>query len=130
MNEEEIQEKLITLTENLWFPSESDEPFAVEIKKGLTGSAIEKIAYLSSNSENFRLLDWELFWQPLVTPEDWHGSDEEGVRLRFVELKTFFEGVTSDYFVAKSGKIEVDVWIVGTWEQTDTLILKTLSIES
>lgn len=130
MNEEEIRDKLVTLTEDLWFPSESDEPFDVEIRKDLGGSIIDKIDHLSQNSVNARMIDWASFWHPLITPNDWNGPDEEAVRMRFVDLKAFFEKISSDYFVVKIGKVEVDVLIIGALSATDSILLKTLAIES
>ncbi|MFN3784149.1 MAG: nuclease A inhibitor family protein [Spirosomataceae bacterium] len=130
MNEEEIKSKLTALLADVWFPSESDEPFEIDIKEGLVGSEMEKLECISPGFTEGRLLDWSLFWQPLITPADWHGTDEEVTRLKFCELKRFFEENTIDFFVAKTGKIEVNVWIIGTLPNAMNIVLKTLSIES
>lgn len=130
MSEQEIREKLITLTDNVWFPSESDEPFEIDVKGGIIGAEMEKLECISPGFTQGRLLDWLLFWQPLITPADWHGTDEEATRLKFCEIKRFFEENTVDFFVAKTEKIEVNVWIIGTLPNNRTIILRTLSIES
>ncbi|PWK18889.1 nuclease A inhibitor-like protein [Arcicella aurantiaca] len=129
-----LKEQIQVLTNDLLYPSESDEKieyFEMEL------STAEKV-----NQANFKMfngiqpeinvseMDFETFFKPLIKVEDWFGEDEKKWATDSLTLKNLLAEKTKDIQIFKVGEVSIDVFLFGKAEECKWVGLKTKVIET
>jgi len=112
-----VEQALIPLVTDLFYPSESDEP-------------IEPVScYLKQETPLTvsQIKDWQMlppavyveerpaadFWAPVVMEQDWYTDDEKARTARFQQLHQFLERELTVCQVFYVGEMEMDVYLLG-----------------
>ena len=89
---------------------------------------VGRLAGLSSEAES-TTQEFEAFFRPLVTIEDWFEPDDRELARRYQRLKKTMETHLSDIAVYKFGRIQKEVFIVGLTEDGGIGGLRTKGVE-
>ena len=133
--ETEFVSKVTPFLENLYYPSESDEPiewiqFKVNVASPLTVSDLEFFMGLPPET-SVQEIEPENFWQPVTTIEDWYGEEEKQQVAQFESLKALLEThIQAPMQAFKVGQIEIDVYLVGPMSEKEWGGLKTKVVET
>jgi hypothetical protein len=106
--------ELKKITKGLTYQSESDYPVKPFFLKGdgKKSLAATEVAELSGKKP-VKKIDFDEFFNPAISQEDWYGPEERKKAQQFQELvKTLKENLT-DIKVYKSGKAKMDVYVIG-----------------
>ncbi|MGD1699307.1 nuclease A inhibitor family protein [Dapis sp. BLCC M229] len=130
----EIFELLHETAKGLLWMSESDYPLeALTWQFGqkilLDNEVVLKITKHSLDTP-IKVIEFDSFFQGVVTHKDWHNSEEADTVKRYQEIVRLMKQYLSDLKVYKVGKIEIDVYIVGKTNTGDYAGLATISIET
>lgn len=130
--ENELAEKLIKATKNLYYISETDAeilPFVGQNAASVTKDEIlrqtEKQPY-----EKIEERDFEQFFERLTKIQDWFGDEETETAKKFAALKDLMTENLVDLKVFKIGEIELDVFFVGLDHQGKLIGVKTKAVET
>ncbi|MEP7111247.1 MAG: nuclease A inhibitor family protein [Ferruginibacter sp.] len=126
----EIVSKLKKLTEELYYPSESDyliEISTISAKENLKDE-LYKISGKPADSLTEEILFEDFFDR--FNPQDWMDDEQKKNGRRFLKLKKYLEMVLDDPLIFRIGEIEIDIFITGKTADNNFIILKTTSIET
>jgi hypothetical protein len=129
MTPKEITDRLLLLSKDLLFPSESDFPLEPFTWESATISP-ETILLRSQKPADTAIaaITLEDFFAPVVTDEDWFEDEDRAIAQRFRDLQAAI-ATLENVQVFRLGKIEIDVYIVGAIG-ADVVGLKTTVIET
>ena len=130
----EIFEQLHEAAKGLLWMSESDYPLEALIwefgeKILLDNEVVLKITKHSLDTP-VKVIEFDTFFQHVVTHQDWHNSEEADTVNRYQELVRIMKQYLSDLKVYKVGEIEIDVYIIGKTDAGDYAGVATVSIET
>ncbi|MEM1171812.1 MAG: nuclease A inhibitor family protein [Cyanobacteria bacterium P01_H01_bin.35] len=130
----EIFERLHEAAKDLLWTSESDYPFEALIwefgeKILLDNEVLLKITKHSLDTP-IKVIEFDSFFQGLITHKDWHNSEDADTVTRYQELVRIMKQYLSDLKIYKVGKIEINVYIIGKTDTGDYAGLATVSIET
>jgi Nuclease A inhibitor-like protein len=111
-------EQLTAATADLFWTSETDAPFEVMLWKNL--EPVEPIVTQSIDD----------FFQPVITPQDWHSEEERAIVARYELLIATIKENLSAIRVDRVGKVEVTIYIVGKTNDGTWIALKTSAVET
>jgi Nuclease A inhibitor-like protein len=124
--------KLAEMREGLIYMSETDAEFTV-----FKGSQIEKLSketvlaqIKGSPIVAFEEQNFDEFFLRLTTIKDWFGELEKQRSKRFGELQEFMKANLKDLKVFRTGKIKIDIYIVGIDAENYLIGLKTNAVET
>ncbi len=130
MNATEISDRLSLLSKGLLFPSESEYPLEPFIWEKTTLSIKEILIRSGKNCDTpIATLTLEDFFAPVVTEENWFDTQDREIAHRFRDLKRAIASNLENVQVFRVGKVEIEVYIVGTIN-SDLVGLKTTVIET
>jgi hypothetical protein len=136
MNLEASDEKMHweELTNELYYPSESDEPveyieFTYQADSPLTVSQVKNLLLIPADIFVEEIPENE-FWEPVLTDQDWFGEEEKAVLSRFKELQQEVERQLTDRQIFRGGRIEIDVFLLGRKPDGSWAGLKTRVVET
>ncbi len=132
MNENEIVQKLKTLTTELYFMSESDYPFEV-FNWGILNDEEIKCKILSTHNPDSTLIALktsDLFEKIIRNLKITEESVSISIAKRYELLFDFIKTNEFETRVYKCGGIEIDVYILIVMPSKIVLGLKTISIET
>jgi Nuclease A inhibitor-like protein len=129
-----IVELLTAATTDLYWVSESDEPFTVLLWADL---AIDQLDCTSlaqpiaaDRTTPITQVNLDEFFQPATTAQDWHEAADRAIVERYIQLRSTLPAQLSALQVYRVGSGEVDIYIVGKTPAGHWLALKTLVVES
>lgn len=138
IEEEKLQntlDKLTAATDELLFPSESDEPFEafswdLPTTEELNNAQILDFLQLPKETEiSQKTLD--NFFRVVTTPQEWHSDEDLDVVEKFQELAYAMRKSLTKIQVFLVGTTEIDAYIVGiTSDKLNWAGLKTKVIET
>jgi hypothetical protein len=116
-------------TEGLTYMSESDfpvKPFFMkgEGRKSISASDIPKA------KKPIKQIDFDEFFGAATSEEDWYGPEEKKTAKRFRELVKLLKENLTDIKVYKSGKVKMDVYVVGKTADGDFAGISTKVVET
>ncbi|WP_234734097.1 nuclease A inhibitor family protein [Tellurirhabdus bombi] len=122
------------LTNGLYYPSESDEPieyieFTYQAAPPLTVSQVKNLVLIPADIFMEEVAENE-FWEPVLTEQDWYGEEEKAVLNRFKILQEEVNRQLADRQVFRSGRIEIDVFLLGRKPDGSWAGLKTRVVET
>ena len=123
--------KLCSLTDGLLWMSEAEYPFEVFVWNDLTSITPEELRSRTGHSLDVpvEVIDFEKFFKPAVTVQEWHNEEEKAEVKRYQELLSFLKDNLENVKVYRVGETEIDVYIIG--QCSGQLIgLKTKVIET
>ena len=130
---EELIEMLKSMTEDLYFTSESDYPFEIicwELKtKNIKKKYISEYINIDKSTELLELAPEKLLFQHAKSSPNFSEENREKAN-RFKQIITFFQSQVSESRAFKIGSTEVEVYILGIASRTHIIGLKTLAIET
>ncbi len=130
MNATEISDRLSLLSKGLLFPSESEYPLEPFIWEKTTLSIKEILIRSGKNCDTpIATLTLEDFFASVVTEENWFDTQDREIAHRFRDLKRAIASNLENVQVFRVGKVEIEVYIVGTIN-SDLVGLKTTVIET
>lgn len=116
-----LRERIAPLLENLFYPSESDEPveFFSLPRTGQGEIAVREFAESLGleATEDVKEKAPELFWSPVVVEQAWYGDEERERTGRFVELRKILAENLAHLQYFEAGEIEVGLYLVGQSDQ-------------
>lgn len=129
-----FQEEISPLIEELFYPSESDEPVEhlfIETEQLLPFS-IENLRLLLDANEEAPIeeLDLNQFWEQVTVQKEWYGEEEIVRTKNFQELKTSLEKRLTAMQGFRVGEIEIELYIIGQTDEGKIEGIKTLSVET
>lgn len=115
--ENSLKQVLLQASEELYYPSESDEPFDYfewdfNGAKPLSEVDVKKFAR-KSRQTLVETQSVEDFFKRVTEVKDWYQEEEKKQVEKFKELKEKVLSNLSDVQVYKLGKIEIEAYIVG-----------------
>lgn len=126
--------KVTSLLEDLWYPSESDEPitwinFGASVSPPLTVSDLE---FYQGIPPEVIVEEWEIesFWIPVTTIEDWFGEDEQIQVAKFLDLKLLLETHLTNWQLFRVGRMEIDLYLLAKTDKDEWGGLKTKIVET
>jgi len=127
-------EKVTVLLENLFYPSESDEPvewfsFQTNLVPPLTAGDLKFFQGFPPDllAEE---IPYEDFWQPLILDEDWFGDIEKAQLQQSLDLRQLLDSHLLHQQAFRIGIMEVDLFLIGQVVDNEWFGLKTKLIET
>jgi len=103
-------------TQGLLFPSETDAPltpfFWPSEAKSLTPDLVLRLAGLPAGTA-VSTQDFDEFFAPVVTEEDWQNDEEKAEVRRFQALAKALKDNLKDVAVFRAGETNISVFVVG-----------------
>lgn len=109
---------LTEAAEDLYYPSESDEPFeyveltfppeAEPLSERSVGEFLGRKPF--NQAEEISL---EEFFEPVTTVEDWYEAEDQQVIDQYFRLKDLLQSNLTDVRVFRVGQVEIDVYVIG-----------------
>jgi Nuclease A inhibitor-like protein len=134
LSDAEIVELLTVATTDLYWASESDEPFTVLLWPELTRAKLDASALAlqvgAKTKQAIVPVDLDEFFHPAIVPQDWHGPGDRALIARYEQLLFTLQQELTDLQLYRVGRGEVDVYIVGKTPAGHWLALKTTVVES
>jgi Nuclease A inhibitor-like protein len=134
LSDTEIVALLTVATTDLYWASESDEPFTVllwpELRQAKLDVAALAVQIQATTKQAIVPVDLNEFFQPAIVPQEWHGADERVLIDRYQQLLFTLQQELTDLQVYRVGHCEVAVYIVGKTPAGHWLALKTVVVES
>ncbi len=130
----EIIDRLTSATTDLSWMSETDAGFEVvawgtDSPPNLTAKKLLK--WMGSPSDSaIVIIDLDTFFQPVVTPQDWHEAAEKANIQRYEDLSTILQANLTDLQVYRLGTTEITICIVGKSPDSQWIALKTQAVET
>ncbi len=130
-----LLEKLKQASNNLLFPSESEYPFDVFLwtftadKPEINPELIIKTLKKPSET-SIEIIDIDPFFEVATTEQDWHGQEEKEIVKKYQNLVKVIKENLTEIKVARIGKIEIDIYILGKTASNDIAGLSTKVIET
>jgi hypothetical protein len=109
---------LTAATADLFWTSETDAPFEVMMWKDL--KPIEPIVTQSIDD----------FFQPAITPQDWHGKEGQAIVARYEALIATLKENLREIRVDRVGEVEITIYIIGKTSDGTWIALKTSAVET
>lgn len=116
-----LRSTLTEAVEDLFYPSESDEPFeyveltfppeAEPLSERSVGEFLGRKPF--NNAEEISL---EEFFEPVTTVEDWYEAEDQLVIDQYLRLKDLLQSNLTDVRVFRVGRVEIDVYLLGKTE--------------
>ncbi len=78
----------------------------------------------------YREINFDKFFEPLIKSQDWHGQGEKEQTEKFSALKKLLKENYSKLVVAKIGKTDFEIYIVGIDEHNKPIVIRTRSVET
>ncbi len=134
----DFKDILTNLSKDLWFMSESDEPFEYiefESELDIAIPLVENIAQiLNQPVQNINSIEFESFFEKLTFVEDWYGESEIGTTKLYEKLASHFKETFTEKLVIEirnpENEIEIPIYIFGITPSKKIVGLKTLKIET
>lgn len=125
-------DKLAKMCEGLIYMSETDAEFTVY--KGAKNETLSKETMLAqiNGSPNVACEEqnFDNFFLRLTTCKDWFGEFEKQKAKQFGKLQDLLKTNLKNLKIFRIGKIQIDIYIVGTDSENNTIGLKTKSVET
>jgi len=127
-----IINKLKQASKGLQFRSESDYPFEVFLWEGQAPATAKQILKQTGHPEDalVEVIDLQAFFQPATQEQDWYGTEQKATASRFQQLLDTIKTTLNNVQVYRVGTTEIDVYIVGTANNTDMVGLSTKVVET
>ncbi|RRB07095.1 nuclease A inhibitor family protein [Larkinella rosea] len=128
------EQPIADLLTDLFYPSESDEPvtyveFTIDFQPPLTIGQIRDLLLITPETYVEEIPE-AVFWEPVMTNEDWYEEEEKNRTARFTELKNRVEQVISDRQLFRIGADEADLYLLGRKSDGNWAGLKTLVVST
>ncbi len=75
-------------------------------------------------------INFENFFENLITIQDWFGLEEKETAEKFLKLKKLLEENLKNLKVFQIGEIEIEIYVVGLDEDNNLLGIKTQAVET
>lgn len=130
--EDELKEQIKKACEKLFFVSETDAevlPFFGKQAQAVTKEEVlrqtESRADMPIEERNFTD-----FFSGLIQIQDWFGDEEKATAQKFAELKDLLERNLRALSVFRTGKIQLDIYVVGLDAENNLSGVKTKAVET
>jgi hypothetical protein len=130
----EILAQLTQATTELYWVSETDAPFAVQLWSDFKGTRLteKKLRqWLACEADvTIETIELEAFLASAVTPQDWHGAEEAAIVQRYQSLLTLLQDNLANPKVYRVGTVNVSIYIIGKTPAGTWMALKTEAVET
>lgn len=126
-----FDERIAQICDGLIYISETDAPltpFQSDAPKELNAVAIAEIA--SVDASPVEMVSADAWFARLVEEKDWWGTDEKDIAKRFARLNALLEEHLRDLLVFRFGRIQIDIFIVGTDPDGHIVGVRTHAVET
>ena len=120
----------------LLYPSEQDHPITAfvwpktEAGAGLMDAGTVRRPAQIADAVPVETQTMEAFFEPITTPQDWHGAEEKKRELQGQELAEIVKRNLTDVKVFRFGGTDKTVYLVGKTMDGDLAGVKTLVVET
>lgn len=131
---EELLEMLKSMSEDLLFTSESDYPFEVicwEIKtKVVDATTIQE--YIGTKSKTLEVKEStpDKLLSRKARTRPYYSTERREKANRFKQIIDFFQSQVANAKAFRIGKVEIDIYIIGTVSDSHIIGLKTTAVET
>jgi Nuclease A inhibitor-like protein len=134
LSDTEIVTLLTVATTDLYWASESDEPFMVllwpELGQAKLDASALAIQINAKTKQAIVPVNLDEFFQPAIAPQNWHGADDRALIARYEQVLFTLRQHLTELQVYRVGHCEVAIYIVGKTPAGHWLALKTVVVES
>ena len=132
-HQELLKRDLQAAIEGLFYPSESDAPFAyicfpAEAHGDLDRERLLDLLDVPTNTP-VNVQSPDAFFGELIKPQEWWGETEKLDAEKYRVLRRLMEQRLASLTVFRVGEVEVDVYVLGAYED-DLVGLHTRSVET
>jgi hypothetical protein len=127
-NSSDFRAKLARACEGLFYISETDTPI-VPFFRSLHEGPLD-FATSSTTAGEIEEVSFETFFARLTEERDWYGNREKSIAKRFAELQSLLEEYLRDLKVIRKGRIQIDIYVVGTDADGNTAGFQTKAVET
>lgn len=130
--ENKFLERLKSLTDRLFYTSETDAPITAFIggkTEFLTSAEILKQTKIAPDAP-IAETNFTEFFSNLTGMQEWFGEEEIEIARKFIALKEFLEQNLKDLKVIKVGKTELEIYVVGLDGENNVAGIKTKAVET
>jgi hypothetical protein len=125
---------LTEATTDLFWVTETDAPFEVEAWSDLTTDSLTEKDLLQwlkcRKGTAINRLSLTDFFQPVITPEDWHGDEEKATIAKYETLSHVLAENLQDVQVYRLGTINIQIYIVGKTPEGEWVAIATEAVET
>ena len=127
-----LLERLESLTEGLFYISETDAPITAFIGDKTESVTPAEILKQTKSAADTPISEtgFTEFFSNLTEIQDWFGEEETELARKFAALKEFLEKNIKDLKVFKIGKIELETYVVGLDGENNVAGIKTKAVET
>ena len=119
--------RIETACEGLIYISETDAPIVPFFESGVvSASQLGRKEGLSETAVE----PFIGFFQRLTEERDWYGEKEKTIAKRFFELQKLLEENLCDLRVVRIGRVQIDIYVMGTDAEGNTLGFQTKAVET
>ena len=126
-NSAPFAERLTDACSGLIYISETDAPIVPFFQA--KGEARPDIAN-SGDAADVEERSFSEFFEPLTTERDWFGEAEKKTAKRFDELRKLLEECLRDLKVVRVGRVQIDIYVIGTDAEGNTAGVQTKAVET
>lgn len=95
-----------------------------------TDAAVEPFFDEEFSEENFEEIGFHEFFKKLTRNREWFGREEKRRAARFAKLRDVLEENLTDLKVYRSGRIKIDIFVVGKDESGRFAGVRTRAVET
>lgn len=128
----EVKDALHRACKGLFYPSETDAPIVPFFGARTEGGTREKIVRELGLSEGDEVEERPFieFFSRLTRIQDWFAAPEIENAERFVKLQKLLEGNLKYLTVLRTGRIQIDIYVVGIDSDGNVAGIKTKAVET
>ena len=134
LSDAEILDLLSVATTDVYWQSESDEPFELLLWPDLAADELDESVMRQqvSAAKDVAIQPKAIddFFEPALRLHDWYGDAEQQTVGKYEDILFLLQQNLTDLQVFRVGKCEIDVYIVGKTPAGNWLALKTMAVET
>lgn len=128
----QFETDLARLCEGLIYVSETDADvrpvFGKKLRENSLGGYAESLGI--ENAERTETIAAEEFFDRLTRKKDWHGQRERELAKGWKRLEAFINANLSQPRVLRTGRVRIDIYVVGVTKSGDAAGVKTKAVET
>lgn len=131
---DELIKKITEKCDGLIYISETDSPVEVYCGDDEKVNKEYKVS-LNADEKKYKNKDIEItshenFFDRITKEKSWHSAKQKLTVKKFEKLKELLEEEMTDIRQIRKGKVRIDIYVVGTYNDNTVLGIKTSSVET
>lgn len=127
----ELEKKIKDTIDGLFYISETDAHITFyngDEKK--INEIYEEAPIVTGKIKNVEIKESKLFFDKLTEKKEWHTDEQKKRRSRFEKLKKLLERGLNDLWLIRTGKVRIDIYVIGKNGEGKIAGIKTNAVET